>query len=235
MRNTRQKKEFGEGAVYTFSTYIMWFLQGNFYFWLMNIPFIFVLALIFLSENSDLSLLLAISAIPMGPALTALFSIMGKLVREKDLNVTEDFFKYYKLNFFESLFFWILELLVFFVIYADKMYAMSVIGVQALQLIFLVLMFLCVSLTFHLFPIISRFYLKKSIAIRLALYYSIKKIHISILSLGLIYIMWNALLKIPSISLLIILLSVSIVCYMVMRFYNNTLLELEEKFKNADR
>ena len=53
--------------------------------------------------------IIIICCIPIGPAATALLSVMGKLIREKDINITKDFFKAYKANFFQSLFFWTLE------------------------------------------------------------------------------------------------------------------------------
>lgn len=232
MPNGRKKKEFGEGLVYTMSNYIMWFLQCNFYFWLMNIPFIIVFLLMFLSKGDDFALPLAISSIPMGPALTALFGVMGKLIREKDVNVTDDFFKSYKTNFFESLFFWILELIILAIVYANKVYVLSQNSTPVFQTIFVVLMIMCISLIFHIFPILSRFYLKKLDLIKIALYYSIKKIYISLSTLALIYIMWKLFINAPRVSILVILLSVSIIGYIVMYLYKGILLQLEENFKN---
>lgn len=232
MPNFKKRREFGEGLIYTSTNYIFWFLQGNFYFWLMNIPFIIVFLLMLLTNGNDFGLLLAISAIPIGPALTALFGVMGRLLREKDVNVTSYFFQSYKANFLESIFFWVLELIIISIIYMDKLYVLSQYNAPVFQMIFLVLMFMSLSMIFHIFPIISRFYFSKTQLIKMALYYSIKKIHISILSLALIYIMWLLLLKVPKISLLVILLSISIMCYIVMYLHKGTLSELEEKIKN---
>ena len=44
-------------------------------------------------------IILMLSSIPIGPALTALLSLMGKLTREGDIDVTKDFFEAYKVNF----------------------------------------------------------------------------------------------------------------------------------------
>lgn len=232
MINKGKKRNFEDNFIYSSTNYILWFLQCNFYFWLMNIPFILVLLLMFLSQSTSLTLFLTLSALPIGPALTAILSVMGKLIREKDVNVTKDFFKFYKINFFESIFFWALELAILIIIFTDKLYILSHFNNTLLQIIFTFVLFFCASLTFHIFPILSRFYLRRLDIIKLSLYYSIKKIYISILSFSLIYIMWIILTKISSISLLIILLSISILCYVVMYLHKNTFLDLEEKFKD---
>lgn len=235
MPNIKKKKEFEEGFIYSSANYIYWFLQSNLYFWLMNIPFIIVFLFMFLSKGNDFELPLIISAIPMGPALTALFSVMGKLAREKDVNVTKDFFKAYKTNFFESLFFWFLETIVLSILYMDKLYILSQYSAPLLNSIFVFLMFISASMIFHIFPIISRFYFKKLYVIKIAFYYSIKKIYISVLSFALIYFMWLLLIKVPSISLLILLLSVSVICYIIMYLHKGTLLQLEDKLKNKEK
>jgi uncharacterized membrane protein YesL len=219
------KKEFGESIMFTITNYIWWFILGNFYFWLVNIPFIFVFFVTVTIGGGQLNVLLALSAIPIGPALTALFSVMGKLVRENDIDITKDFFKAYKTNFFEALFFWTLELLIIMVLYVDKLYVISKLNIPALQVVFIVLSFICMAMNFYVFPIISRFYLKKPDIIRLSFYYFIKRVYISIIGFAAIYCIWIISTKITS---MIILVSVSILCYIIMFFQRNTLQNIEE-------
>ena len=221
------KKEFGEGIIFTASNYIFWFLLSNFYFWLMNIPFIFVLFLMAASQSDGFTLLLIISALPMGPALTALLSIMGKLVREKDVNVTKDFFKAYKVNFFESFYFSLLEVVLLSICFVDIMYAKA--KFPQLQPVFMIIGLIIIGMNFYLFPIISRFYLKKIDTIKLTFVYFFKRIHVCIICFAVIYIIWSLLAKTSAVVLMVLLFSMSILCYVTMVFQNKMLLQIEEK------
>ena len=42
----KSKREFGEGPLHTITNYIFWFFLGNLYFFLLNIPLIFVLIVV---------------------------------------------------------------------------------------------------------------------------------------------------------------------------------------------
>src|ERR1035437_608174 len=103
----KSKREFGEGPIYTITNYIFWFFLGNLYFLLLNIPLLFILIVLLSNGTNSLpegfTTIIVLCCIPIGPAATALLSVMGKLIREKDINITKDFFKAYKTNFFQSL------------------------------------------------------------------------------------------------------------------------------------
>ena len=86
--------------IYTIVRYLYYFFLTNFYFIVCNLLFFIVFYLAdFVFENI---LLFYITLIPMGPTITAVLSSMGKLVREKDLHPTKDFFIAYKTNFIRS-------------------------------------------------------------------------------------------------------------------------------------
>jgi len=112
-----KKREFGEGIIYTITNYLWWFLLGNFYFWLMNIPFVVIAFIMLVNNDSSFNLILILSLMPMGPALTALLSVMGKVTRKEDVDLTKDFFYAYKVNFFESLFFSISGLIILTIVF----------------------------------------------------------------------------------------------------------------------
>jgi uncharacterized membrane protein YesL len=221
------KKDFGDGIVFTIINYIWWFLLANFYFWIMNIPLVFVF--IATNGNAKLNLLLIISALPIGPALTALFSIMGKLIREKDLNITTDFFKAYKVNFFESLFFWTLQIIVISILYLDKMYLNSTMPLPWLEAALSVFIIMCLAMNFYIFPIISRFSFKKFYIIKLSAYYLVKRFYICLSALAVIYFGWISLNKGFAFILLFFL---SILCYIVMLLQRKTLYEIEKNLQN---
>jgi uncharacterized membrane protein YesL len=222
------KKEFGEGLVFKISYYVYWFLLGNLYFALFNIPLIVVLFMVLANGTSPLpqgfNLIIFISCIPLGPASAALFSVMGKLIRTKDLNITKDFIKAYKVNFNQSLILWTFEMVIIVMIYVDTTIllvpkAPSVI-IKTLY-IFIVLIFM---VGLFILPILSRFHLKAKDIIRLSIYYTIRKINITLLNFIISFVMGYIIFK----STIIILVFIpSIFCFLIMYIEQKILLEIE--------
>jgi uncharacterized membrane protein YesL len=227
-----KKKEFGQGGIFTVCNYIWWFLLGNFYFWLMNIPYIFVGLVMSRSGDTQINLILILSLIPIGPALTALLSVMGKLIREGDINVTRDFFKAYKTNFFEALFFWTVGLVILLSIKIDIMIISRNSHLHFLNIVVTIACFICLSLALYIFPIISRFYLKKTDVLRLSAEYFIKKVHVCLITFIGIYL----LLKISNGILggIMLLFSASIISYGIMYLEKGILKDIEEKLPKTD-
>ena len=228
-----RKREFSQGVIFTIFNYIWWFLLGNFYFWIMNIPFIFVVLGITANGtiNVHMSIILMLSSIPIGPALTALLSLMGKLTRDGDVDVTKDFFKAYKVNFLDSAFFWTIGIVILTLTWVDILYFDINSSLTLMGIIPRIIIFVCIALGFNIFPIISRFYLKKKEVLLLSLAYLIKKIYVSIVSIAAAYILWVILIKIKLV-LILPLFSVSIICYLIMLMEKSMLLEIEEKYNN---
>ena len=228
-----RKREFSQGVIFTIFNYIWWFLLGNFYFWIMNIPFIFVVLGITANGtiNVHMSIILMLSSIPIGPALTALLSLMGKLTRDGDVDVTKDFFKAYKVNFLDSVFFWTIGIVIITLTWIDILYFDINSSLSLMGIIPRIIIFVCIALGFNIFPIISRFYLKKKEVLVLSLAYLIKKIYVCIVSIAAAYILWVILIKIKLV-LILPLFSVSIICYLIMLMEKSMLLEIEEKYNN---
>jgi len=226
------KREFGEGPIHTITNYIFWFFLGNLYFSLLNIPIIIVLIMVL--SNGGVSIppwfisVILICSIPIGPAATALLSVMGKLIREKDLNITKDFFKAYKANFFQSLFFWTLEVLVIGILFIDTRFFISnnYPGIITTFIFIIIAFVFLVSL--YVFPIISRFYLSAKDIIKTAAYYTIKKIHITILNFASFLVVGFLLFKV---STFVLLFMASAICYLLMFYQQKILLEIEVKLK----
>ena len=198
----KHKKEFGEGPIYTITNYILWFLMGNIYFLLLNIPLLYLLLVLVSNGQNALpqgfAVVFSLCCIPMGPAATALFSVMGKLIREKDVNITKDFFKAYKTNFLQSLFFWTLGILIIIILTYDVRILISYNYPRILVFILYVFIAFVFILGLYIFPIISRFYLKSKDVLKFASYYAIKKIHITILNLFSFVIVGFVFFKISS-------------------------------------
>jgi uncharacterized membrane protein YesL len=222
------RKEYGDGLIFTLSNYLWWFLMANIYFLLVNIPFIFIWLVSAQDVTSGINLYIIICALPIGPALTALYSVMGKLIREKDLDITKDFFRAYKNNFREGIFIWTVIVVMLSALYIDI--TLIKVGTM-LNILFLALGFIIISLTFYIFPLISRFYLKKIDVLKLAFIYSIKKFHITILNWVLLVVLYMLLSKI---QIIMVLFMWSIFGYMVMLMQKGILKEVEEKIKSQN-
>lgn len=228
----KKTREFGEGPIFTITNYIMWLFAGNFYFALCNIPLLFVLISLLASGNNittemipSLLFLFILSLIPVGPAITALLSVMGKLVREKDISVTKDYFSAYKKNFKQSIILWVIMLAIISILVVDfYFFSRQTYGVY-IKFIFLLLILVVILMSLYIFPIVSRFYMKSKDIVRLSYYYSIAKFNITLLNLGCI-IFCFFILKYFS---FLILFVVSGACYLVMLNENKLLKDMEEK------
>ena len=226
------KREFGEGPIYTISNYIILFFLGNVYFFLMNIPGLFMLLVFFTNKNNShqewFYIIFIIGCIPIAPAATALFSVMGKLIREKDISITKDFFKAYKTNFFQSLYFGFIEIIILLILFIDIRFFISTSYPKFIIYIIIMIMIFIFSLNLYVFPIISRFYLSKKDILKNAAYYNIKRFHITILNFASFLIIGLIFFKI---STFILVFASSLICYLIMFFEQKILLEIEAKLK----
>jgi len=228
----KSKREFGEGPVYTITNYIFWFFLGNLYFLLLNIPLLIVL-IVFLSNGTKplpegYTSIIILCCIPIGPAATALLSVMGKLIREKDINMTKDFFKAYKANFFQSLFFWALEIIIISILIIDISFINSSSFPRVITIFILIVIAFIFLMSLYVFPIISRFYLGTKDIIKNAAYYTIKKFNITILNLASFIVVGFIFFKVSS---FILLFMWSIIFYLLMFYQQKILLEIEERLK----
>lgn len=229
----KRKREFGEGIIFTISNYIWWFILANIYFWILNTPLIIVVLSMAFSGDYNINLLFVLALLPLGPALTALFSVMGKVTREGDINVTKDFFKAYKINFFDSLLFWSIEVAVILMFWTEIKFVNGNENLYYLGFIPRLMLFLFVTLTFYIFPILSRFYLKKKDVLRLSVLYLFKKIYLGIIFFVAIFILWVTLSKTS--GALIALFFISIMGYFTMYLEKGMLQEIEEHIETSSQ
>jgi uncharacterized membrane protein YesL len=230
----KSKREFGEGPIYSITNYIFWFFLGNLYFLLLNIPLLFVL-LVLLSNGTKalppgFTSIIVICCLPIAPAATALLSVMGKLIREKDIRLTQDFFKAYKANFFQSLFFGALEIIIVTVLFIDIRFFISNSYPQVLIVFLYTVIAFIFSMSLYIFPLISRFYLSAKDILKTAAYYTIRKFNITILNLSSFLVVGFIFFKVHTFVLVFIS---SIVCYLLMYYQQKILLEIEEHLKKA--
>ncbi len=232
VKMVNSKNNFGEGPIFIIANYIFWFFLGNLYFVLLNIPLLYIL--IALSTNGAKTIpqgftaIIIICCIPIAPAATALLSVMGKLIREKDINITIDFLKAYKTNFVQSLFFGALEILIIGLIFIDIRLCISNSYPRILTILLLILMFFIFLMSLYVFPIISRFYLTTKDILKISAIYAIRKFNVTLLSFSSFLIVGFIYVKI---STFILVFVSSIVCYSIMFYQQKILLEIENKLK----
>lgn len=222
------KKVFTDGVLFTITNYIWWLLLANIYFLVVNIPIIFVALGFFIQRTFEFNIYVFMTLLPIGPALTALFSIMGKLVREKDLDVTKDFFKAYKNNFLEAFFYWSFLLTILCGLYIYLYFFNVRIPIPFIKYGLWVAGIIIISMIFYTLPIISRFYFKIKDVIRISLLYLVKKAHLSILILAYMFVFFFIYLEFPNI--VFFLFGWSILAFLIMFTLRNVLDEIQRKY-----
>lgn len=231
----KSKREFGEGPISTITNYILCFLLSNFYFFLMNIPLVYITIVLLANGKNPLpsgfGVIVLLCCIPIGPAATALCSTMGKLVREKDIVVTKTFFKAYKQSFLQSLFLWTLELIILVSAYLNLNYLAVNHYSKIITIFIYVIIIYVVNIGIYAFPIVSRFYLKSKDVLKFSIYYAFKKINTTILNIGTIVLAGYIILNVSNfISLFII----SVACYIIMYNEQKVLVEIEETIQSSN-
>jgi uncharacterized membrane protein YesL len=230
-----RKREFGEGPIFTITNYIFWFTGGTIYFAICNILLLLTIIAVITSpvptatDNMDFSYLtmLLISAIPSGPAITALLSAMGKVVREKDVNLTKDFFRAYKQNFKQSLLVWVMELAAIGILLIDLFFFNRQSYGRLLVPLIYVIGIIIIAMGLYAFPLISRFKMKTKDVIRLSFYYTIVKFKITFLNVAAIIIGLFAAFKFP----IAMIFAASAIAFLLMYYQKDLFKELEDQFK----
>ena len=222
----KNKNDILNNKVYIGTTYITNFFITNFWFLIMILPL--VLYMYKFEGNISMPIMLLLSIL-MGPAITTLFSIMGKFLREGEISPTKDFFHFYKLNFLQSLLVGVILNIAISIAYFDMDYFSSS-GNKAFSYFFLVLLVLVIMLSMYIYPIISRYNIRIGHLFKLSINLLIKKIYISLSCISIIIIVFG-ILRISRLSLIALLFGASIICYLIMRIERKMIDELEEVIK----
>lgn len=218
--------EYKENIIFTVFNYISWFVLANLYFLASNIIFIGCNIIFGIDMSSNISLLFFISLIPMGPALTALCASMGKIIREKDINITRYYIKSYKINFKQSLQLWCAELGIIFISYINLNLAAKGGILSSFTILFIVVCVFVVALGTIAFPIISRFDFKTIDAIKIAFIYSIKKIHVTAINIITLLIGFFLIYMLPG---TVFLCLSSLICFVIMFNNKGIISEIEKE------
>lgn len=222
----RNKNDVLNNKVYIGAAYITNFFVTNFWFLVMISPLI--LYMYKFEGNISMPIMLLLSIL-MGPAITTLFSVMGKFSRDGEISPTKDFFHFYKLNFSQSLLVGVILNIAISITYFDMDY-FSTSANQIFSYFFLVLLILVIMLSMYIYPIISRYNIRIGYLLKLSINLLIKKIYISLSCISIIIIVFG-ILRITRLSLIALLFGASIICYLIMRIERKMIDELEDDIR----
>jgi len=130
-------------------------------------------------------ILLCIPIITIGPASTALYYVMVKVIRRERGYVFREFFRSFKLNFKKGAIVGILMLIVTVILVFDLVYAWQMAGAQAdkgslLLGVFIGIAFLFICFSVYVFPILSRFDMTVKNLIMSAVFMSMRYIYFTV-------------------------------------------------------
>jgi len=221
------KKEFYDTPLHTISNYMTEFFLSSIDLVICNI--LLILFFIFTAISSgELNLFfLFISLIPLGPSLGALYSTIGKIVREKDIYFSSYYWSCYKNNFVSYLKLWLIELIMLTILFIDFQYFYLNMPEKGIHIIFVALIIISLVIGLYAFAINSRFEIKLKDLFILSMYYMIKKFPITILKVAVIIVTYYLSKKISIVFLIFI---PSIICFIFFYYDKSIFKELENKF-----
>lgn len=124
---------------------------------LLNLPAIFFILFVGISNIFNYFPLFLICLIPLMPAFNILVYCMSKCFKNKGFNILKDFKKGFILNFKQSLIIWIFELIFIFVLYSNITFFKVAFNNTIISCIFLGLLILLLLMTPFISLLISLF------------------------------------------------------------------------------
>ena len=192
------QKNPSDSLLYRTLNYIYYLVGVNICFTLSNI--LFIISFIVLKLEFQNTLIFIISLIPTGPSIAALFSVVGKFIREKDLYPFKDYFDAYRLNFKQSMKIWIVQLIILIIIVIDIRGIITTENIILLTL-FKPLLFIgaiIFSISIYLYAILSRFELRTKDLIKLSIIYTFKKLPLSMINIfAILILVYFGVFKLP--------------------------------------
>ena len=228
----KQKNAFGEGTFFGLTNHIYALLMTNIYFVLSNIIFLFFF--ITLEPTFSNITIYFLALIPTGPSISALFYSIGKLIREKELSPLNDFFHGYKINFKDSMKFWLPLLFVLYILFVDLQYfnANPTTINSVLSVVFIIGIILTMIVLMYAFLITAGFRFRLKDIWKLSIYYIFKKVKITLGNIGIIFI---TLFLTTITSNFLILFIASLVSYLFMLNNKEVLEDIKVNFCEPEK
>lgn len=209
-----------ENFIYKAINYFYWIFMSNVIFMILNIPALFLLYFVAPARGLNPSILeIYLCCLPIGPAFVALVGVMGKLHREKFVDLATDFIKMYKMNFKQGFFIWCIHLGILIVLGVDVITSKGIVKMG-----YTILFMNALLLIFYMYPIMSRFHMKLRDLVVLSLTESIKNIKVSIIILIIMSVCFMIFMNNAAISFLFMASSFA---YILMFYMKGILMKLE--------
>lgn len=131
-------------------------------------------------------ILICIPVITIGPACTALYYVVVKVIRRERGYVFREFFKSFRLNFKRAAIIGVLMTILFVILGFDLAYAYGLTAPDStkgslLMGVFIGITFLVLASSIYIFPILSRFDMTVKQLIKAAIFMSMRHIHFTLL------------------------------------------------------
>lgn len=208
------------------------------YLFITNICFLFTVSpvvIYFFLAGESLSIpILTFLGILVGPALSTMFSVTGRVMNDKQDSAIKDYFHFYKLNFAQGLFVAATINLVLMISCMDIAYFRSI-DMDIIAYMFIVLAIFTGTIGLYIYPILSKINAKTYDLFKISIKLVFKKMYITLTNVSVI-IIGIAIVNFTNIALIATLFGASAVCYFILRMENNILKEVEvllkEKYSN---
>ncbi|MDQ0227446.1 YesL family protein [Metabacillus niabensis] len=221
------KREFGEGILFTVTNYIYWLFVSNILFILSNSIFIFFFMTLKPSFSNLILFFLAL--IPSGPAIAALTYSMEKLVRTKELSPARDFIEGYRKNLKDTFTIWLPILVIYFILLVDLQYLRQTPTStnQILAIVIFVLTVIWTMVVLNIVSINARFKFRVRDTFKLSIYYSFMKFKQTVGNLLILFIV--AYLTSITTNFFIVFTS-SIIAFVMLLNTKEILTDIEQNF-----
>jgi len=221
------KKEFYDRPFHIITNYITEFFLSSLNLTICNILLILFCIFTAISPNELNLFLLFIALIPLGPSLGALYSTIGKILREKDIYFSSYYWTCYKNNFLSYLKLWLVELIILAILFIDFKYFYVHMPEKGIHIVFVGLIAISLIIGLYSFAINSRFEIKLKDLFILSMYYMIKKFPITIIKVAVIIVTYYIA---KNISIAFWIFIPSIICFIFFYYDKSIFKELETKF-----
>ncbi|MDV4150355.1 DUF624 domain-containing protein [Clostridium sp. AL.422] len=217
--------------IYYLTKRFTYIFMTNIYFLIAISPFI----LYFIFSGSNLSIyILSFLGILIGPALSTMFSVLGRLIKDNETEARKDFLYFYKLNFLQGIFASTIISIVLLMSYLDIEHFFKA-EINMISYIFIAIAIFTLAISLYVFPIIARINAKTMDVFKLSIKLTIKKFYLpfTILSITIIALF---IIKFLKISLFGLLFGPIALAYLILILEQNTLIDaenyLKEKYNN---
>ena len=215
-------REACDNRIYLLTSKIIYLFITNVWFLITISPLI----LYFFISGENISIpVLTFLGILIGPALSTMFSVMEKVMNNKQDTATKDYFHFYKINFAQSVFVAAIINVVLMICYVDIGYFSSA-NMEVVSYLFIALAIFMGVLSLYIYPILGRINAKTNDLFKISIKLILKKFYITVTNISVI-IIGVAIVNFTSISLIAVLFGGSAICYFILRMERDMLSEAE--------